>query len=59
MFGFALNPGRLSALSDQVETPDRKEFAPIQKLGKHVLVGKAAPLFRDMLWRAFRSGGNT
>jgi hypothetical protein len=38
-----------SALSDQVESPDRKEFAPIQKLGKHVLVGKAGPLFRDML----------
>jgi hypothetical protein len=38
-----------SALSDQVELPDRKEFAPIQKLGKHVLVGKAGPLFRDML----------
>jgi hypothetical protein len=37
------------ALSDQVESPDRKEFAPIQKLGKHVLVGKAGPLFRDML----------
>jgi hypothetical protein len=38
-----------SALFDQVESPDRKEFAPIQKLGKHVLVGKAGPLFRDML----------
>jgi hypothetical protein len=38
-----------SALSDQVASPDRKEFAPIQKLGKHVLVGKAGPLFRDML----------
>jgi hypothetical protein len=23
----------ISALSDQVESPDRKEFAPIQKLG--------------------------
>jgi hypothetical protein len=32
-----------------VESPDRKEFAPLQKLGKHVLVGKAGPLFRDML----------
>jgi hypothetical protein len=40
---------RVSALSDQVESLDRKEFAPIQKLGKHVLVGKAGPLFRDML----------
>jgi hypothetical protein len=38
-----------SALSDQVKSPDRKEFAPIQKLGKHVLVGKAGPLFPDML----------
>jgi hypothetical protein len=38
-----------SALSDQVESPDRKEFAPLQKLAKHVLVGKAGPLFRDML----------
>jgi hypothetical protein len=39
----------IGALSDQVESPDRKEFAPIQKLGKHVLVGKAGPLFWDML----------
>jgi hypothetical protein len=46
------NASRLSgarALSDQAESLDRKEFAPIQKLGKHVLVGKAGPLFRDML----------
>ena len=40
---------RASALSDQVASPDRKKFAPIQKLGKHVLVGNAGPLFRDML----------
>jgi hypothetical protein len=40
-------PRPASALSDQ--SPDRKEFAPIQKLGKHVLIGKAGPLFRVML----------
>jgi hypothetical protein len=45
-----------SALSDQVKSPDRKEFAPIQKLGKHVLVGKADPLFLDMLLPGHRSG---
>jgi hypothetical protein len=46
---FHLDASCFSALSDQVESPDRKEFAPIQKLGKHVLVGKAGPLFPDML----------